>query len=120
MQYSVDTGDYKMDVFDTYNFLIIAPASFVGSAILIFAQLNNRAMLKQPGDLIFMVTLSELFLSAHYFLMAIRTTYITQTVTEKSAFCQSNSWISNIFGILEFLYNINIMCHIIFTVRSAV
>ncbi len=119
-QYSIVNGDYRMDVFDTYSFLIIAPASFISSGILIFAQLVNRILLRQPGDLIFMVTVAELFLSAHYFMSAIRTTYITATVTEASTFCQINSWLSNIFTLLEYLYNISILCHIIFTVRSAI
>jgi 1-phosphatidylinositol-4-phosphate 5-kinase len=117
MSYS---GDYKLDVFDTYNFIIIAPVAILTSAVLIFAQLTNRHLLKQPGDLVFMVSISELFLSVYYFISGIRTSYIYMTFREDSTICRVNSWIYNIFVTLEYLYNICLMCHIYFTLRSAI
>lgn len=113
-------GDYQLDVFDTYSFLIISPCAFVTSAILIWAQLANRQLMRQPGDLIFMVSLSELFLSGHYFITGLMTTYISKTFSEHSVFCRTNSWISNIFTVMEYLYNICLISHIYFTMRSAI
>src|SRR3990167_3642205 len=113
-------ADYKLDIFDTYNFLVISPFAFITSTILIFAQLTNRKLLKQPGDLIFMVSISEFFLSAHYFLSALRTTYITSAYKEQSPFCTFNSYLSNIFSVMEYAYNVSLMCHIFFTLKSAV
>ena len=113
-------GDYSLDIFDTYSFLIISPCAFLTSCILIFAQLTNRQLLKQPGDLIFMVSISELFLSVHYFMTALRTSYITVSYRESSPFCTWNAYFDNVFGTLEYLYNVCIMCHIFFTLKSAI
>jgi 1-phosphatidylinositol-4-phosphate 5-kinase len=115
-----DLADYKLDVFDTYNFLVISPFAFITSTILIFAQLTNPKLLKQPGDLIFMVSISEFFLSAHYFVSALRTTYITSAYKEQSPFCSFNSYINNIFTVMEYAYNLSLMCHIFFTLKSAI
>lgn len=113
-------GDYRLDIFDTYNFLIISPFAFFASLVLIVAQLTNSQLLRQPGDLIFMVSISELFLSLYYFSMGLRTKYITSTVREVSPFCRFNSWVVNIFGTLEYLYALCLMCHLFFTLKSAI
>lgn len=113
-------GDYRLDIFDTYNFLIISPFAFLASLVLILAQITNPQLLRQPGDLIFMVSISELFLSLYYFFMGLRTKYITSTVREVSPFCRFNSWVVNIFGTLEYLYALCLMCHLFFTLKSAI
>ena len=113
-------GDFRLDIFDTYNFLIIAPFGFLSSLVLIFAQLTNTQLLRQPGDLIFMVSISELFLSVYYFTSGLRTKYITSTYKESSPFCRFNSYVGNIFLSLEFMYAVSMMLHIFFTMKSAV
>jgi hypothetical protein len=117
MNYS---GDFKLDVFDTYSYLMIAPFSIVASFILIIAQLASKQLRQAPGDLILMISTSELFLSIHYLISAVRTTYVTEGYKEEGAFCSFNSFIHTFFRMTEFLYNVCFLSHIYFTMKSAI
>lgn len=116
----VFSRDYKLDVFDTYSFLIISPFAILTSLILVIALFLKKELRKQPGDLILMISISELFLSIFYLATGIRTTYVGTTVQESSTLCSLGSIVNVFFSLLEMLYNICFISHILFTMKAAV
>src|SRR3990167_7544199 len=111
--------DYKLDVFDTYSFLIIAPVSALVSLMLFVAHCISKELRKQPGDLILMISLTEFILSCHYFAIAYRTSYISTGIQENSSFCSINSMIAVTAQVMEFVYSICFLFHIFFTMNSS-
>lgn len=113
-------GDYKLDVFDTYSFLIIGPISALASFVLFFAHVISKELRKQPGDLILMISLCEFVLSMHYVSVAYRTPYIATGCQEDGAFCQFNSYASLVSQVAEFSYSVCFLIHIYFTMNSSI
>lgn len=112
--------DYKLDVFDTYSFLIIAPVSALVSLMLFLAHCISKELRKQPGDLILMISFTEFVLSCHYFMIAYRTSYISTGIQESSDFCRVNSMIAVTAQVMEFIYSICFLVHIFFTMNSSI
>lgn len=114
------SGDFKLDVFDTWTFLIIGPVSAAASLILLVAHILSKELRKQPGDLIMMISLAELGLSVHFILTAYRTSHISRGVLQSDPYCKFNSYLSITGQLLEFFYSICFLIHIYFTMNSSI
>lgn len=112
--------DYKLDVFDTYSFIMISPVSALASLVLFIAHVVSKELRKQPGDLILMISFSEFILSIHFFLVAYATSYISTGTQEDSFFCKANSFMAVTSQVMEFCYSISFLIHIYFTINSSI
>lgn len=112
--------DYKLDVFDTYSLLLIAPISALASLVLFVAHVISKELRKQPGDLILMISLSEFVLSVHFFMVAYRTSYISTGVQEGDFYCKLNSYLAVFSQVTEFTYSIAFLIHIYFMINSSI
>ena len=113
-------NDYKLDIFDTYSFLLIAPFSGLASLVLFLAHSFSKDLRKQPGDLILMISLTELLLSIHFFSVAYRTSYISTGTKDDSTFCQLSSVAAIVLQVMEFSYSVCFLVHIYFTMNSSI
>jgi Phosphatidylinositol-4-phosphate 5-Kinase len=112
--------DYKLDVFDTYSFIMISPVSALASLVLFVAHVMSKELRKQPGDLILMISFSEFILSIHFFAVAYATSYISTGTQEDSYFCRVNSVMAVISQVMEFCYSMSFLIHIYFTINSSI
>lgn len=120
MSTSENFEDYKLDVFDTYSFLLIAPFSALASLVLFIAHLASKELRKQPGDLILMISLFEFVLSVHFLMVAYKTSYISTGVQSNDLYCKVNSFIAVIAQVGEFCYSISFLIHIYFMINSSI
>ena len=109
----------ELDVFDTFTYLLICPFSMLASLLLLVAHIAYKELRKQPGDLIIMISLSELVLAAHWFMSAFRTSYITSPYDDNSTFCIFNSWIAVIAASMDTFYNLCFFAYIIFALKNS-
>lgn len=110
----------ELDVFDTYTYLILCPISMVASLLLFFAHLIYKELRKQPGDLIIMIALSEFLLGLHWFISAVRTSYITTGYENSDSFCLFNSWIAVVAATMDTFYNMAFFAYIIFALKNSI
>ncbi len=110
----------ELDVFDTFTYLIVCPISMLASLLLFFAHLVYKELRKQPGDLIIMIALSEFVLALHWFISAVRTSYVTKPYEDSDFFCQFNSWIAVVAATMDTFYNMAFFAYIIFALKNSI
>jgi 1-phosphatidylinositol-4-phosphate 5-kinase len=110
----------QLDTFDTFTYLIIGPFSILSSAVLLVAHLFTKELRKAPGDLIIMISFSELILSIHWFASAIRTEQITESYENYGTFCTLNSIIAVGGAAMEISYNLCFLAYLFFAIRSSI
>lgn len=63
---SFDPKLNRLDVFDTYTYVLIGPFSILASFALFLSHTLVKELRSQPGDLILMISFSEFVLSIHW------------------------------------------------------
>lgn len=112
--------NYKLDVFDTYSFIIIAPISGIMSLLLFMVHIFSKDLRKQPGDLILMISLMEFLLSCHYFGVGYKTNYISTGTEDGELYCRVTGIISTFAQFTQYCYSICFLIHIYFTMNSSI
>lgn len=115
-----DGATYELDVFDAYSYLIIGSISSLTSLLMLLAHLGWKELRRQPGDLILMISLSELGLSVHYFLSGLRTSWITSHYEDNSLFCKANSYLAMAAANADVFYNLCFLIHMMISLHNSV
>lgn len=110
----------ELDTFDTYTYLIICPLGILASLALMVVHIMFKELRKQPGDLVFMIALSEFLLGIHWFGSAIRTSLISTTYDDDSSFCTFNKYLAVIAGSMDTFYNASFLLYVLFALRSSI
>ena len=111
----------ELDIFDIYSYLFLTPIGALTSMIIIGSHLYFAELRKQPGDIVTMIAITELALSIHWGLSALRTSYISPKsgdYSDDSAFCHVNSYIAIIAGTLNTWYNFAFMMYIVYKLKN--
>ena len=111
---------HELDAFDTFTYLIVCPLGILASLALMIAHIVYKELRKQPGDLVFMIALSEFLLSTHWLMSAIHTGYITTAYEDDSPFCKFNSVLALLAGTMDTFYNVSFLFYVLFAIRNAV
>lgn len=116
----LDPRTPRMDVFDVFSYLLIAPMSALASLLLIIAHVFYKELRKQPGDLITMIALSEFCLSVHWFISALRSDFVTEQFDKYGEFCEINSYFAVFAGTSDLMYNFCFLAHVIISLRNSI
>ena len=108
---------------DAFYFIIVGPIAVLICLFFLISMLLNFDLLKkQPGDLYFGATVSELILAVHWTLFGSKSIYDRFSglppATNDGDFCQINAFISIYAGTWEMLYNICFCVYLIQKMRT--
>jgi hypothetical protein len=82
---------------------------------------TSSSFREPPGNMICMIAFAELLLSAHYFLSALFTTWITnKTYGPESMFCQANAAVAIFAGLFAYFYNVFFLLTVIRKMKNLI
>lgn len=110
----------ELDAFDTYMYLFFGPIGIFLSMVLLVIHICFKDLRKQPGDLIVMISLSELLLCAHWTMSASKTTYVSSSYTEDSTFCKINMYMASISAAMDTCYNVCFLLYVVFAIKNSI
>ncbi|EAS00927.2 phosphatidylinositol 4-phosphate 5-kinase (macronuclear) [Tetrahymena thermophila SB210] len=111
---------FKLHIIDQYAFIILSPISIISNLIIIILFLKYKESRKQPSDIIFFISISDLILSIHWFSSAIYAISKSQVPDNDDIFCQINSFFSITSGSIEYLYNLFFCIFLITRIRNTI
>ncbi|KAL4488388.1 hypothetical protein ABPG72_019238 [Tetrahymena utriculariae] len=111
---------FKLHIIDQYAFLILSPISIISNLIIIILFLKYKESRKQPSDIIFFISISDLILSIHWFSSAVYAISKSQVPDNDDIFCQINSFFSITSGSIEYLYNVFFCIFLITRIRNTI
>lgn len=104
---------------DAWLLLVLGSMSFCLSLLLVLGFIKYNKLRDRPGDIIFMISLSGLFLSLHWVVSALFSDYFFGDLSNNYAFCWSNALVSVFFGSLTYSYNIGFCVYLVTSLRNA-
>ncbi|KAL4438872.1 hypothetical protein ABPG74_016592 [Tetrahymena malaccensis] len=111
---------FKLHIIDQYAFIILSPISIISNLIIIILFLKYKESRKQPSDIIFFISISDLILSIHWFSSAVYAISKSKVPDNDDIFCQINSFFSITSGSIEYLYNVFFCIFLITRIRNTI
>lgn len=111
---------YKMHLIDQYIIIALAPISITSTLVIIVIFLKYRQSRKQPSDIIFCISFSDLILSIHWFISALYVLSTDDVPHDDDFFCQINSFFSCTSGASQYLYNVLFCIFLITRIRNSI
>ena len=107
-----------------YVYIFGSIVVFIFSAFVIVTFIKIKDCRKPPGDLFLMISISDLALSIHWFTTALASTHSfigpgEDYNTSIWAFCQIQSFISVVFGQMQYFYNVSFCIYTILLIKNA-